>query len=1015
VSGDSVLRKLEKKLRLPGLAQHLAAAVAASADPRRAGDLAPVVLDAAAKSGGLAAIWRQQPDLVCRIVAQLTGAAPFLAPFLERHPDWLARLATDDLRAERTCGDYARRLEELGSSGAEANPGDVLRAFKYYELARITLRDLCFDLVPEAETGHILAELSHLADATLDRAWHLSLEKTAARAAVPTRRDRRGGDVALRFCVLGLGKLGGEELNYSSDVDLVYVYETPPGESEEVAGDAASAAEFFSKAAREFGRLVGKATEQGFLYRIDLDLRPEGRSGSLVVPDSALATYYDAWAATWEKAAFMKARPVAGDLDFGWRVIRAIDPMIYRSSMDLAGVEAIREMKRRIEDAKGRVGETFNVKLGAGGIRDIEFICQALQLMHGGRMPQVRDRSTQSGLTSLAEVGALPAEECASLLAAYRFLRRVENRLQMEGEGQVYHLPDSAEGMTRLARAMSAEGDDDPDASFATRLAKHRERVEKIFTRLFQQGAGDQIVDLFARNVPFLLANPTTRGLAEGLAAHFARSVEHSSSPERAMNNLDRFLRGVGKRKFFYELLLDRPELVPRLTALFAGSEHLSEYVATHPRLIEPLFDDPNLLLLSRQQLSESYRSVHAFLKDEGRRDEPELSLDALRLFHNRELVNVGLLDMDDKIGRAAAEGSLSEIAEICIEEGLELARREERRRASKRLDWLDKGEFLVVGMGKLASREMTYGSDLDVIFLYELRGANEEALLRAQSGFVGLAQKFIWALQTRTPEGVCYLIDARLRPSGNQGLLVSHLSSFAEYHEKTAQNWEHQALLRARPVSGDARLAKAFEKLRRKILLQAPPPDLGGELHRVRLRMESELARETLQRRDFKTGRGGLLDVESAVQFLQLRHALEHPELIEVRTIAEQLDQLEKLALIDAAHARVLRDGWEFLQRLSSRLRIVENRSISDLDEERGDLGELARRLGYAAGGRDSSARRALLEDYQRHSAAIRETYLRVLGIAEDAGAPTDAEPTVKSGPRRRTAADALRRRGRR
>jgi glutamate-ammonia-ligase adenylyltransferase len=291
-------------------------------------------------------------------------------------------------------------------------------------------------------------------------------------------------------------------------------------------------------------------------------------------------------------------------------------------------------------------------------------------------------------------------------------------------------------------------------------------------------------------------------------------------------------------------------------------------------------------------------------------------------------------------------------------------------------------GEFLVVGMGKLASWELTYGSDLDVIFLYDVQGADDRVLLEAQEYFVRLAQKLIWALQTRTASGICYEIDARLRPSGNQGMLVVSLGAFERYHSTSAQVWERQALLRARPVAGSSRLGAAFEQLRRRILHEPPPADVGQEIHRVRLRMETELAQETMRRHDFKTGRGGMHDVETVVQLLQLVHGSRHEALFDVEPVANQLARLQRLGLLDDSAADILRGGWEFLQRLSSRLRIVENRSISDLDEERGDLEAVARDLNYGSPQRKGGALRALLDDYRRHSAAIRAVYCNVLGV---------------------------------
>jgi glutamate-ammonia-ligase adenylyltransferase len=298
-----------------------------------------------------------------------------------------------------------------------------------------------------------------------------------------------------------------------------------------------------------------------------------------------LADYYDGWAATWEKAAFMKARPVAGDLDFGWQTIRAIDPMIYRSAMDYGGVDAIRAMKEQIEHAAGRTDTAFHLKIGAGGIRDVEFVAQALQLLHGGRIPQVRGRSTQRALTALAQVGILPPAQCEALRAAYAFLRRAENRVQMEGERQLHRLPTDPRGRTRLARAMGFTGTAAVGA-FDRTLDAQRQQVLTLFAALLAEGGVRRVLDLLHRSAPSLFAEAIVRRQIEQLAAHFALAIEATPDPERALNNLDRFIRGTGSRRFYYGLLVDRPELVDRLANLFAASEYLSGFLATHPRLI---------------------------------------------------------------------------------------------------------------------------------------------------------------------------------------------------------------------------------------------------------------------------------------------------------------------------------------------------------------------------------------------------------------------------------------------
>jgi glutamate-ammonia-ligase adenylyltransferase len=750
--------------------------------------------------------------------------------------------------------------------------------------------------------------------------------------------------------------------------------------------------DWFLRLAQELAALVGAETEDRFLYRIDLDLRPEGPAGPMAISDEMLAEYYENHADHWEKVAFMKARPVAGDADLGWRVVRQIHPMIYRAAMDTDGVARIRSWKRRVErealrssGGRGTSGDGFDVKLDPGGIRDVEFLAQALQLLHGGRIPQLRDRSTQRALLRLAEVNVLPRETAEVLLVSYLFLRRLENRLQMEDERQTHALPQRPDALLRLARAMGFAGDGAAE-TLAAAIARERGAVLAFDAAFHAESSGEAVLALFERHQPRLFANPATRASMEELAQHFARAIEASADPALATNNLDRFVAAAGARPFYYELLLDRPELVGRLVALFAGSRFLSTLLAAHPRLIEPLFADPNVLLLAPDALRADLASIRA---SQGPVDPPdfERDLDALRLFHHRHVLNVGLLDVGERVTRADCETALTDLATVTLDAALGIATREVTR-VRPPSPAAAAARFVIVGMGKLASREMSYGSDLDLVFLYDLQpddaagfAADAVDRMEAQEHCVRIAQRLISAIETPTAQGACYEIDSRLRPSGNQGALVTSIAGLRDHYETQAMLWERQALLRARAVAGDPRTADAFERLRREQLLRPLPDDARTEIHRIRTRMEQELAAETATHRDLKRGRGGLLDVEAVASWLPLRHGAEFPELLEVDRTERTLAKLAERGLLDAEQARVLIDGWEFLQRMASRLRVVENRSISDLDAERGDLDGLARRLGYAAGAREASARRALLDDYARHTNAIRRVYLAVLG----------------------------------
>ena len=948
-------------------------------EPERSAARAERVLAAAEQADAalLARLRAERPAQLACVLRALCATAPFLATTLVREPGLLFALVQDELSQPRTSAQLSMRLDAALAAVPLPELGAALRRFKYAELARITVRDASPELVPEENALEPLRELSALAEVILSRAFERTAAELSRDVGAARWRTAAGSELAPRFVVLALGKLGGEELNYSSDVDLIYVHESPPPGAEPLSGGPRelAPADYHAQLARRFGKRIAERGPEGFLYRIDLELRPEGAMSPLVPSSDRLLLYYDGYAATWERAAFMKARPVAGDLAFGWSLARQIDPMIYQSKIDFAGVESIREMKARIE--REHASADLDIKLGAGGIRDLEFVAQALQLLHGARAPQVRGRSAPGALEALAEAGRIPAEMRDELLDAYRFLRRVENRLQMEDERQTHALPANGPARERLARTLFSG----PDAlaRFDARLEAVRGAVRARFDALVKRtGGAGPLLDHMRAHAARLFSSPRMADQLAGLAERVAGEIAASPDPPRATNNWLRFVEGVGGRSFYFGLLLDRPELIGRLVSLFAISRFLSDVIARSPVLIEPIFDDPSRFVVQRAELEQSLLALQREHAREGAAEERTLA--AMRLFQQRELVNVGLLDLSGKVAQAEVEAALSDVAEVCISAALELGRAQLARIAAAAHDVVANGEFLVVGMGKLGSRELGYGSDLDVIFLYDLPGAAESEVALAQEPFVRLAQKFSWALQTRTGEGICYEVDAQLRPSGNQGVLVSSLAGFARHHETHAQLWERQALLRARAVAGSPRLAARFEALRLALLARPLRGDAGAEIDRVRRRVESELAHESAQRRNLKLGRGGLFDVETIVQLLALQHGAAQPALFERATTAAAIERCAAHGLLGAAQANALRAGWAFLQRLASRLRIVENRSISDLGADRADLDSVARSLGYAPSARTGTSRVPLLDDYARHTDAIRRVYDEVV-----------------------------------
>jgi glutamate-ammonia-ligase adenylyltransferase len=569
------------------------------------------------------------------------------------------------------------------------------------------------------------------------------------------------------------------------------------------------------------------------------------------------------------------------------------------------------------------------------------------------------------------------AAQCETLRAAYAFLRRTENRLQMEGERQTTGCPP----MRAAAPAWRARWASPATMRWPTstpRSTTQRERIRSAFAALFAEDGVHALLDLFQRSVrpvsPSRHAQPTS--------SSSPRTSRAPSMPSRSASG-DEQPRSIHPRHRLAPLLLRlcwsiaRAGRSPR--ALFAASEYLSGYLAHHPRADRADLQRPNVLVLSREELRTALADIRRDLAAEGPGDETERELDALRRFHNRELINIGLLDLAEKITVDEADAGLTDLADVCVEGALALARADLVRRDVTPAAGELPGRR---AMGKLASRELTYGSDLDVIFLYDVESTDDAAQLAAQG--------ILRATGAEAPLGAAnahqrrhLLPDRRAAAAvgqpGHAGVLAGELRAVPR---RQCPGVGTAGLLRAAADRGGGRLADAFVAQRARHLCNRWPPTSAPRSTASGCAWRTELAHETSQRRDFKTGRGGMLDVESVVQFLQLRHARAHPELLDVDRTSAHLERLADSVCWPPDDAAALQRGWAFSATPVEPLRIVENRSISDLDEERGDLEGLARRLGYESPQRPGGARRALLEDYRRHTADIRAVYEKVLGV---------------------------------
>lgn len=926
------------------------------------------------------------------LLARLLGSSQFLADALRRRPTLLAWLLeprtmrpwlADDLEA-----DLARTLAPFAAREVRMN---ALRRFKYRQLLRIASRDLLGD----ADLTVTTEELSRLADVCLGEAWRLADAGLRARYGAP--RGPAGEETGL--AVIGMGKLGGEELNYASDIDLLFVY-GEDGETEGGADGRLPNGDYFARLAREIVAFVETATEEGYAFRVDLRLRPEGRVGPLVLSLDGYRAYYAERAETWERQALLKARACAGDAAVGARFVELARQVAYRPGADERVVAAIRAMKREIDrHLTERAGEAraTNVKLGRGGIREIEFLVQALQLLYGGDDPWLRERHTLKALFRLTERGYLAPDRGRALSEAYVHLRTVEHRLQILHEFQTHTLPEDSEALGRLARRVGIPG---PPRRAARLFARRHRAVTATVHRAFREFfAGRPEPPARRLRLPSVLALRATgfrdperarenlRLIVEGRplvpwAAARRRALERllpalldaawkTADPDEALNQLERFLAAVGPRAGLVELLADSPDVLLGLARLCAGGDLLTQLLITQPELLTALADPARL---ERPKRERDFRAALAPVLAPGlsaaeRRDRLRRGKQAEEL----AVVWRYLLGVTDIDGYSR---EMTDLAEAVLAAGLALALGPlvERYGVPRTAD----GRFVpavLVGLGKLGGRELTTGSDLDVFLLYAEDGETDgPRRVEAHTFWSETVERLAGALGDITAAGVAFPVDLRLRPGSKGSGFAASLDAADRYWAEWGDLWERQTLTRARLVLGDPALGRRARALIRRHVYGEPLGRQGlKEIAEVRARMEHELGQETPGRRHVKFGRGGLVDVEFLAQALQLVHGARHPEVRRTSTRAA-LRALALVGALPAATAVALEDHYRFLRRVSAGLRLLSARPPDTLDLAGPMPARLASALGYPS-------REAFLEDYRRRTEAVRAAVAEHLG----------------------------------
>jgi len=836
---------------------------------------------------------------------------------------------------------------------------------------RVTAEAIYRDFAGQWDIPRVCARLSELAEVCIQAALNWHRRALVERYGEP--RDSDGNIQAL--VVLGMGKLGARELNLSSDIDLIFAYCSPGHTDGEQSLENQA---FFQRLGQRLIKSLDAKTADGFVFRVDMRLRPYGDSGPLVSHFAALEDYYQTQGREWERYAMVKARPVAGPDDAADELMELLRPFTYRRYIDFSAIDALREMKALIQRQVRARGMDNNIKLGRGGIREVEFIVQAFQLIRGGREPALRERNLLILLPLLETDGHLQAGSAAQLAGTYLLLRRVEHALQAERDQQTQMLPDEGERRARLAFALgradwnqlageladaraliqrefdaviappeeiaapsaaeelqslwaSCNDDDSRDANRQTLAAAGFEPPEEAL-KLLADLRGERIVAALPKDararlhqfIPLLLA-----------------AAAQEQAPLLALSRVLPLVRAVLRRSAYLVLINENPPVLKQLLRLCCASPHIAEQLARHPILLDELLDSRRLLA----------PSTAADIADELRREmlrvdpeDLEAQMEALRHFKQSQSLRIAAQEVSGALPLMKVSDSLTWLAEAILQQSLALAWTQmvEKHGAPAGATAGDM-RFAIIAYGKLGGLELGHGSDLDIVFVHDAEpqqytdgdASAGKRSIDNLSFYTRLAQRLIHILQTRTLSGPLYEVDTRLRPSGNSGLLVTSLTAFEKYQRESAWTWEHQALVRARAVAGSARLGGNFEQLRLELLCEPrDEQELRREVVAMRDKMRAHLDKSNDQKFDLKQGPGGIVDIEFLVQYAALAWAHKAPPIVRFTDNIRILECLIEAGLMSAHQAEHLIDAYKAYRSEGHRLALQQLPGVVDGDQ---------------------------------------------------------------------------------
>ncbi len=920
------------------------------------------------------------------LIAALAGNSPHLARLLRRMPGFFGEIVAEgpDSVRDRLFAACESQWPTIASEP------ELMRALREAK-ARVALLTAAADVGGAWDLEAVTGCLSHFADLSVRHALAFLLRQAAERGDLdlPQPTDDPGRRAGI--FVLGLGKLGGGELNYSSDIDIVVLYD----EERIPYRGRHSPQEWAVAITRKLVRLLDRHTADGYVWRVDLRLRPDPGATPIALSVGAAETYYQSLALNWERAAMIKARPIAGDREAAEAYLALLGPFVWRRSLDFAAIEDIHAIRDQIVRHYGQQGRRlagYDVKLGEGGIREIEFFVQIQQLIHGGRDPRLRERATLVALRRLAETGRTDVAVADEMEAAYRFLRMLEHRLQMIEDRQTHRLPETEEGLRHIAVFAGFGDGPDPVAALAATLDRHTDRVRDRYDRflppldragrldergllaLFRELGGTeedafrQILENWKRGRYRALRSDRARRILARLLPELLRAFAGFGDIMHALARFDAFLKALPAGVTFLALLESNRRFLDLIARILTISPLIADLLARHSSRIDALLDPDFFMPICEQE--DWPLQIRNRLADAGSYEE---TLDLARILAAETRFRIGVQLLEGLITPAQAAGALTRLADTMITGLFPAVACEYARRYGR----FPAGEFIVLALGKYGGEELSFGSDLDIVLLYRSSDPAAESTgprrVSASRYFSGLGQNLVTALSVPTAEGPLFDVDTRLRPSGRAGPLVVSLATFRDYHEHAAWTFEHMALTRARVVVGSPQGRRAVENVVSAILSRPRPAEaVLGAVADMRERIRAEYpGKEVL---DIKYGEGGIVDVEFIVQYLLLKEIPAHGRSAFGHRLADAIAGLARIGSLGRGEAATLEEAHRFFLAIQTWLRLTAGDAIPTPEALAPETASwIARRL-------DLPDFAAVMAALARYRAAVRELYTRII-----------------------------------